>query len=453
MPLSPNPELVARYNINGPRYTSYPTALELRAGYPQQAIEYALGASTEPLSLYLHVPFCSQLCYYCGCNKVVTRHQNKADTYLAALAKECQLYAPLLRNRPLANLHIGGGTPTFLSVEQLQKMMQILQDDLGFLAADANEISIEIDPRTCDKLKLQALRELGFNRVSYGVQDFNDDVQIAINRVQPLQLIENLVNMSKQLKFESINLDLVYGLPYQNTANFAYTLQQVIALDPDRVSLFSYAHLPKRFAAQRKIPSASLAQGSDKQALLLQGIEALTAVGYQFIGMDHFAKPRDSLAIAQRAGCMQRNFQGYTTHGDNALLGLGVSSISQINGVIWQHAKDLPDYYGQIQQQQLPVSKNFQLSQDDSMRAALIKQLICHFQLDIPLFEQLWEVNFSDYFAQSKEKLAPYIKDNLVELDSATLRITEQGKLWVRSICTCFDAYLSPDLTQYSQVV
>lgn len=436
-----NRQLVDKYNMNGPRYTSYPTALELRSGFANDKLEAALLESDQPLSLYLHIPFCHQLCYYCGCNKVVTRHQDKADRYLTALAEELKLYAPLVAHREKRHLHLGGGTPTFLSSSQLTRLMALLQTELGFSPAQAGEVSIEIDPRSCDKGKLAHLRKLGFNRVSFGVQDFNDEVQIAINRVQPLQLVRSLVNEARALGFASINLDIVYGLPHQTQANFAYTLNTLLSLQPDRVSMFSYAHLPSRFAAQRKIPEEAMLQGAQKQQLLLQAIDALSAAGYQSIGMDHFAKPHDELAVAQRENRMQRNFQGYTTHGSDSLLGLGVSSISQVNGVIWQHAKDLPDYYSRLMDQALPVDKGFSLSRDDRLRGAVISELICHFHVDLAAVAEQWKIDPERYFAAALQQLQPYIEDGLVTVDQHNIQVTRLGRLWVRLICACFDVY------------
>lgn len=452
-PVQFNRSLMEKYNINGPRYTSYPTALALTTAFAPQQVAKALQSSTQPLSLYIHLPFCHKLCYYCGCNRVITRHQDKADSYLDALAEEMRLYAPLIGQRKLKNLHLGGGTPTFLTEDQLTRLMQLLADELGFSSRMADEVSIEIDPRSCTLDKLAHIRKLGFNRVSYGVQDFNSDVQIAINRVQSEVLVKSLVDKSKALGFSSINLDLVYGLPHQTLANFRYSLDKVIELSPDRVSMFSYAHLPSRFAAQRKIDDDSLLQGAEKQSLLLAGIEQLSAAGYQFIGMDHFAKTTDNLAQSQREQRMQRNFQGYTTHGSDALLGLGVSSISQVDGVIWQHEKDLQPYYGKVADGSLPIAKGLSLTDDDRLRAALIAQLICHFELDIAAFESDWQIVFTDYFANSLARLEQFAEDGLVVMDKRKLAVTEDGRLWVRVICAAFDAYLQEQSTQYSKVV
>ncbi|MRJ41721.1 MULTISPECIES: oxygen-independent coproporphyrinogen III oxidase [Idiomarina] len=447
-------ELIDKYNINGPRYTSYPTALALHDKFPIGTLERTLADAPEKLSLYIHLPFCHKLCYYCGCNKVITRHQHKADIYLDYLAEEMALYAKLLGARKFESVHMGGGTPTFLTEQQLSRLDDLLHQHFSF--TDDAEWSIEIDPRSCSDEKLRHLRALGFNRVSYGVQDFDEKVQIAINRVQDTDLIRHQVELSKELGFKSINLDLIYGLPYQRPETFKASIDQVIALAPDRVSLFSYAHLPARFAGQAKIPTESLPKPSIKLELLQLGITRFNAAGYQFIGMDHFAKTTDELAIAQQQGRLQRNFQGYTTSGQDALLGIGASSISQIDGVLWQNSKELPDYYKHLKAQRLPVIKGFELNADDRLRAALISQVICHFELDIAAFAQVWQLtDFWTYFANAKQKLAPFIEDGLVTIDDSQLRVTELGRLWVRSICACFDAYLDDAATapRYSKVV
>ncbi|TRW48860.1 oxygen-independent coproporphyrinogen III oxidase [Aliidiomarina halalkaliphila] len=446
-------ELIQRYNIHGPRYTSYPTALALSPDFSVNQATSALGESAQPLSLYIHIPFCHSLCYYCGCNKVITRHQHKADTYLDALIDEMKLYSPFVSHRKIQALHLGGGTPTFLSEAQFTRLFHALSEHFDFEPTQCDEVSIEIDPRECTLAKLSHIRELGFNRVSYGVQDFDQDVQIAINRIQDETLVRNLVDASRELGFDSINLDLVYGLPHQNLESFQHTLERVLTLNPDRISLFSYAHLPSRFPAQRKIKDHTLPNASDKLALLRAGIETFTGAGYQFIGMDHFARPDDELAIAQREGRLQRNFQGYTTHGSDCLLGLGVSSISQVNGVIWQHEKDVGDYQRMISEQALAVTKGISLTRDDQVRAALIMQLICHFSLDIASFEHRWQISFHDYFADAIEALSPFVTDKLVILTSQSIQVTPAGRLWVRSICSCFDAYLQQGQTRYSKVI
>ncbi|RVT45682.1 oxygen-independent coproporphyrinogen III oxidase [Rheinheimera sediminis] len=446
-------ELVQKYSVNGPRYTSYPTALSLLPDFPASAVQAALAGSAAELCLYLHIPFCQQLCYYCGCNKIVTRHSTKADLYLLALEQEMGLYQHLLADKTISQLHLGGGTPTFLTEEQLSLLMQLLRQHFVF-KADA-ELSVEIDPRSCSLDKLAHLRELGFSRLSFGVQDFDEQVQVAINRVQSEELVRVLVLHARALGFSSINLDLVYGLPYQQATSFAETLDKVLELDPDRVSLFSYAHMPTRFAAQRKIPTRSLPQAEDKLALLQLAIERFSQAGYQCIGMDHFAKATDKLAIAQQQGKLQRNFQGYTTAGQDALVGLGVSSISQVNGVIWQNQKDLQQYQQQLALGQWPVDKGLSLTRDDKIRAALISQLICHFELDIPDFcLRFGLTDFWDYFADVLPKLEPLRADALVSYSDEHIQVTALGRLLVRIVCACFDRYLAKnDHLSYSKVV
>lgn len=448
-----DPELIHRYNINGPRYTSYPTALSLVEPFNHDIVKQALAASSDTLSLYVHLPFCHKLCYYCGCNKVITRHQDKADIYLDALELELQYYKPLIAHRGVGALHLGGGTPTFLTEQQLSRLMAMLTQHLELNVHGGHEISIEIDPRSCSLDKLAHLRTLGFNRVSYGIQDLDSNVQIAINRVQEEPMLNSIIQRSKDLGFSSINLDLIYGLPFQTPDTFLRTLTKTIAWAPDRVSLFSYAHLPTRFPSQRKIKDDTMPNADLKLSLLQMGIEAFTEAGYQCIGMDHFAKPSDELAQKQRAGKLQRNFQGYTTHGSNALLGLGSSSISQINGVIWQNEKELKGYYSHLEQQQLPVVKGVSLTHDDSIRADLIAELICHFTLDTAAFSKKWNIDFERYFNDSLKRLTPFIEDGLVQRTSHHLHVTEAGRLLVRSICATFDIYLQQSQQSYSKVI
>lgn len=443
--------LVRKYNTKGPRYTSYPTALLLRSGYDAAKALQALADSGPELSLYLHLPFCRELCYYCGCNKVISRDQSKADRYIQALAREMLFYQPVTLNKLVSQLHLGGGTPTFLDHQQLTQLMQLLRQQFNF-AADA-VLSIEIDPRSCDVPKLKLLRELGFSRVSFGVQDFDEKVQLAIHRQQSYQLVETLVVAARALGFNSVNLDLVYGLPWQQAGSFATTLQQVVELNPDRVSLFSYAHLPERFAAQRKIPNDALPNAQQKLELLALSVKMLGQAGYQAIGMDHFAKAHDSLALAQCEGKLQRNFQGYTTDNCPAMLGLGVSAISQVGDQIWQQQKDLNLYYRQQLEQGHSIDKGMALSTDDQIRADLIAELMCNFQLDITAFAKKWQIDFQNYFATSLMQLQTCQQDGLIQLAPQYLKVTAVGRPWVRVLAACFDAYLLPQTQQYSQVV
>ncbi len=443
--------LIQKYNVKGPRYTSYPTALLLRSGYAAEKALNALRQSGPNLSLYLHLPFCRQLCYYCGCNKVISRDQSKADRYLAYLQQEMAFYQQATTHQQVSQLHLGGGTPTFLDEAQLRLMMQQLRQHFQF-ASDAI-LSIEIDPRSCDLKKLALLRELGFSRVSFGVQDFDAKVQQSINREQSFALVQELVLGAKILGFSSVNLDLVYGLPFQHTKSFAQTLEQVVELNPDRISLFSYAHLPERFAAQRKIPTEALPDGREKLALLALSVEKLQRAGFLAIGMDHFAKANDSLALAQQQGVLQRNFQGYTTDNADALLGLGVSAISQVGSEIWQQQKDLNQYYRDIDTKGNSIDKGMSLSRDDLVRADLIASLMCNFRLDIAAFADKWQLQFSQYFQQSLLQLAECEKDNLVCWQGNVLTVTPQGRPWVRVIAACFDAYLLNSTERYSKVI
>lgn len=443
--------LIKKYNVKGPRYTSYPTALLLRSGYATTKALNALHQSGTNLSLYLHLPFCRQLCYYCGCNKVISRDQSKADRYLQYLQKEMAFYQQATAHQQVSQLHLGGGTPTFLDDAQLRLMMTTLKQHFQF-AADA-VLSIEIDPRSCDLTKLALLRELGFSRVSFGVQDFTAEVQQSINREQSFALVQELVLGAKRLGFSSINLDLVYGLPFQHTHSFAQTLEQVVELNPDRISLFSYAHLPERFAAQRKIPAEALPDGREKLALLALSVEKLQQAGYLAIGMDHFAKANDSLALAQQQGILQRNFQGYTTDNADALLGLGVSAISQVGNEIWQQQKDLNQYYRDIDTKGNSIDKGMSLSRDDLIRADLIASLMCNFRLDVATFADKWQLQFASYFQQSLSQLAECEQDNLVCWQGHMLEVTPQGRPWVRVIAACFDAYLLNSTERYSKVI
>jgi oxygen-independent coproporphyrinogen-3 oxidase len=444
--------LIKKYNVKGPRYTSYPTALLLRSGFdPAKALQ-ALNDSGPALSLYLHVPFCRELCYYCGCNKVISRDQTKADRYLDALAREMALYQPACIQKQVHQLHFGGGTPTYLDATQLRRLMLMLRQHFDFLPNA--ELSIEIDPRSCDVEKLAMLRELGFSRVSFGVQDFDAQVQQTINRVQPYAMVETLVNAARALQFSSINLDLVYGLPHQAAESFAQTLAQVVRLDPDRISLFSYAHLPERFAAQRKIPDDALPSPTEKLELLALAMDRLQQAGFIAIGMDHFAKAADPLTQAQQAHQLTRNFQGYSVDACDTLLGLGVSAISQVGNLIWQQQKDLKHYYQALERDEiLAIDKGLCLTRDDQIRADLIARLMCNFVLDTRALADKWQLDFAQYFASSLAQLVPCFEDDLVRWHADVLQVTARGRPWVRIIAAAFDAYLLNQQHSYSKVI
>ncbi|EKT57159.1 oxygen-independent coproporphyrinogen III oxidase [Providencia burhodogranariea] len=446
--------LIQKYNYSGPRYTSYPTALEFNQDYDENAFIAATQRYPEnPLSLYVHIPFCHKLCYFCGCNKLVTRQKHKADEYLQVIEKEIIQRAALLRNRTVTQMHWGGGTPTYLDKTQVSHLVSLLKGHFHF--ADDVEMSIEIDPREIELDMIDHLRSEGFNRLSMGVQDFNKEVQVLVNREQDEDFIFALINRAKQIGFTSTSIDLIYGLPKQTPESFAFTLKKVIELSPDRLSVFNYAHLPNLFAAQRKIKDEDLPNAEQKLDILQETITTLTREGYQFIGMDHFAKPQDELAIAQREGVLHRNFQGYTTQGNCDLLGLGVSAISMLGDSYAQNQKDLKTYYAQVEDQGHALWRGLALTNDDCLRRDVIKTLICNFQLNFAQIEALYPIDFKTYFAEDLELLKPMLEDGLVEVTEKEIKVTPQGRLLIRNICMCFDVYLRNQMRQrqFSRVI
>ncbi|WP_025901593.1 oxygen-independent coproporphyrinogen III oxidase [Tatumella sp. UCD-D_suzukii] len=446
--------LIEKYNYSGPRYTSYPTALEFDQCYTEQDFLQAAGRYPQrPLSLYLHIPFCHRLCYFCGCNKQITRQGHKADQYLDTLEAEILKRAPLFRDRTVTQMHWGGGTPTFLNTAQVSRLTACLKANFCF-SPDA-EISLELDPREIELDMLDHLKQEGFNRLSMGVQDFNKQVQKLVNREQDEDFIFALMARAKALGFVSGNIDLIYGLPKQTPESFAYTLQKVLELRPDRLSVFNYAHMPELFAAQRKIKTADLPDAAQKLAILQQSITTLTEGGYQFIGMDHFALPEDELAIAQREGVLHRNFQGYTTQGNTDLLGLGVSAISMIGDTYAQNHKVLNQWHQSVSEQGTGLWRGVSLDTDDCLRREVIKALICQFSLDIRQTEQQWGIDFSDYFSEDLQLLTPFIRDGMVIREGDCLRVTARGRLLIRNICMCFDRYLRNTVRQqhFSRVI
>ncbi|TKB46827.1 oxygen-independent coproporphyrinogen III oxidase [Thalassotalea mangrovi] len=446
--------LVSKYNMQGPRYTSYPTALEFNETFCRNDFVNAVANShSRDLSLYIHIPFCHSLCYYCGCNKIVTRQPQKADIYLDYLMREITSQAKLFQQHQVKQLHLGGGTPTFLNDQQLELLVTELKSRFSF--ATNIEMSIEIDPREFELERIANLRQLGFNRLSIGVQDVNETVQEAINRKQCTSHVKSLVAEAKRQGINSVNLDLIYGLPHQSATTMAETLTAVADMDPDRISLFSYAHLPNRFAAQRKIHSDWLPGATDKLQLMEQAITALLEMGYQAIGMDHFAKPEDELAIAQRQGRLHRNFQGYTTLGECDLLGLGVSSISAIGNCLTQNHKQLSDYYNAIDASTYALARGVLLTDEDKLRGDIIKQLMCNFVLDKKHIESKYEITFDQYFSEDLESLKPLQSDGLLIADEEKIQVSDCGRLFVRNICMSFDQYIKPQLakSRYSSIV
>ncbi|CAM3598444.1 oxygen-independent coproporphyrinogen III oxidase [Pseudomonas wadenswilerensis] len=439
-------DLIRRYDLAGPRYTSYPTAVQLHSEVGSFDLLHALRDSrraVRPLSIYVHVPFCANICYYCACNKVITKDRGRAAPYLQRLEQEIQLIACHLDpKQTVEQLHFGGGTPTFLSHVELRQLMAHLRQHFNLLDDDSGDYGIEIDPREADWSTMGLLRELGFNRVSLGVQDLDPLVQRAINRLQSLEQTRAIIEAARTLQFRSINLDLIYGLPKQTPEGFARTVEEVIKLQPDRLSVFNYAHLPERFMPQRRIDSADLPAPAAKLEMLHNTIEQLTAAGYVYIGMDHFALPDDELAIAQEESTLQRNFQGYTTHGHCDLIGLGVSAISQIGDLYCQNSSDLTTYQDTLSTAQLATSRGLICTEDDRLRRAVIQQLICHFELDFETIERAFTIDFRGYFKDQWPALQAMHKDGLIELSNAGIKVLPAGRLLVRSVCMVFDAYL-----------
>ncbi|MEZ9945005.1 oxygen-independent coproporphyrinogen III oxidase [Vibrio breoganii] len=443
-----------KYNYSGPRYTSYPTAVEFHEAFTVAELDIAYMQYPErPLSLYIHIPFCHKLCYYCGCNKVITRHQHKADDYLDVLEFEIRQRAALLKERKVNQLHFGGGTPTFLTKAQISRLMAVIYEEFAF-NADA-EISIEVDPREIELDMLDHLREKGFNRLSIGVQDFNKEVQRVVNREQDEAFIFAMVERARTLGFRSTNLDLIYGLPLQTADSFAETMRQVLSMRPGRLSVFNYAHMPQLFAAQRKIKDEDLPIASERMSILQQTIETLTTEGYQFIGMDHFALPEDELAVAQRNGELHRNFQGYTTQGDCDLIGFGVSAISMVGDTYAQNQKELKLYYAQMESERHALWKGVALDKDDLTRREVIKQLICNFTLNKRDIEQQFGLSFDHYFAEDLQLLQTFVDDELVEISDNEITVSLRGRLLIRNICMCFDKYFRAKARQqqFSRVI
>ncbi|PJG83552.1 oxygen-independent coproporphyrinogen III oxidase [Caviibacterium pharyngocola] len=432
--------LIQKYNQSGPRYTSYPTALEFNSDYTDEDFKHAAARYPErPLSLYVHIPFCHKLCYFCACNKTITRHRHKADIYLDYLEKEIQTRAALFRQRTVTQIHWGGGTPTYLSEQQSARLMAMLR--ANFTIAPQAEISIEMDPREIELSMLEHLHRIGFNRISMGVQDFNKDVQKAVNREQDEDFIQALLVRARELGFKSTNLDLIYGLPLQTVESFMFTLQKVIELNPDRLSVFNYAHLPSRFAGQAKIKDHQLPAPETKLTILQKTIETLNGAGYRFIGMDHFAKPDDELAIAQQNGVLHRNFQGYTTQEECDLLGLGVSAISLLGDTYAQNQKELKHYYAAVEETGIALHKGLVMTQEDCLRRDVIKQLICNFKLDYQPIERQYHIDFKSHFAEDLELLQPLAQDGLIAIAPNGLQVSAKGRLLIRNICLCFDTY------------
>ena len=450
-------KLIKRYDISGPRYTSYPTAVQFSSDFSvNEHIQQTKQSnqSGRALSLYFHLPFCTTICYYCACNKIVTKNRNRAQPYLDRLHKEISLQSNLFdSDRIVRQLHWGGGTPTFINHQQMRELMQVTAENFNLLSDDSGEYSIEIDPREANSETIRLLRDIGFNRLSLGIQDFNPDVQKAVNRIQTYDETAEVINTAKLTGFKSVSLDLIYGLPLQNKNEFHKTLQAAIKLDPDRISIFNYAHLPDMFKTQRQINADDLPSTKMKLSILEDSINTLRNAGYVYIGMDHFAKPDDELAIAQRKENLYRNFQGYSTHADCDLIGLGVTSISKIHNSYSQNHRSMDDYVSAIDNNQLAVFRGIELNDDDMLRREIITQLICHYRLNIKKIETAYNINFKMYFSNAQKELEIMSEDGLLIYTNSEINVTAKGNLFIRNICMLFDRYLHASQARYSKAI
>jgi len=441
-------ELLRRYDQPGPRYTSYPTAPQFHSRFGEAELREAACASNgDPiprrLSLYVHVPFCTSPCFYCGCNRVITRDKARADGYLARLYREIDLTSQLFdRDREVIQLHFGGGTPNFLSPVQLREVVDSLRRHFHFSDSPERDISIELDPRFVTPAEIGELAAIGFNRASFGVQDFDPDVQAAVNRIQSVEETQAVVDACRGSGFRSVNVDLIYGLPKQTREGFAWTLDIVTVMRPDRIAVYSYAHMPQLFKPQRQLNAEDLPDAETKLALLQLAIEKLGAAVYFYIGMDHFARPDDDLAQAQACGGLHRNFMGYTTHADSDLVGLGVSAISHIGDSFSQNPRDLPSWQAALDDGHLPVFRGMRLDQDDLLRADLIQQLMCQGEIPVAALERRYDIAFAAYFADALDRLHPLAEDGLVRIEFDRIVVTPRGRLLLRNIAMCFDRYL-----------
>jgi oxygen-independent coproporphyrinogen-3 oxidase len=441
-----SPDLLRRFDVAGPRYTSYPTADRFVEAFNADTYrnwleKRSLGGLSKPLSLYVHLPFCESICYYCACNKIVTKDRTRAAKYLRYVEREIALQAESLGgSADLMQMHWGGGTPTYLSDEQIGELMGTIRST--FRLDPRGEYSIEIDPRRLREQTLALLREVGFNRISIGVQDFDPDVQAAVHRIQSEEQTRGAIAEARRLGFTSINVDLIYGLPRQYPAGFDRTLDKVIDCAPDRIALYNYAHLPALFKPQRRINPEELPTTDTRLQLLSSAIKRLSDAGYVYIGMDHFARPDDELAVAQRLGRLHRNFQGYSTYAECDLIGVGITAIGQIGPTYSQNVKTLEEYYDRIDRGQLATMRGIELTADDLVRRAVIQCLMCHFEIPIESLEVAHLIRFNEYFARELADLEPFLDAGLIEFDGHWLTVTPQGRFFIRNICMVFDRYL-----------
>ncbi len=451
--------LLQKFDVNGPRYTSYPTVDRFVEAFTENAYKEALEQRrlhpiNQPLSIYIHIPFCESLCFYCACNKIVTKHHERSREYLDYLKKEIDLHLDYLgQKQVVSQLHLGGGSPTFFSDEEIKELFNKLKE--VFVLNPQGEYSIEVDPRTVDSKRLKRLKEIGFNRLSFGVQDFNPDVQKAVHRIQSFDQIASLMNSAHEDGYESINMDLIYGLPLQTTETFNETLDQVISLKPDRIALYAYAHLPQRFKPQRRIHEDDIPPAKNKITMLSLAIEKFLENGYVYVGMDHFALPSDSLAIAKRQGRLHRNFQGYSTQPDCDIIALGVSAIGRVGANYNQNAKELEDYYDYLNHGRFPIIKGLALSKDDIVRRAVIMEIMCQGRLDYESIELAYLINFKEYFSSEMNLLRNFHEKDFIDLDDSGIQVTDTGWFFVRAIAMIFDRYLQLDQnrTRFSKIL
>ena len=451
-------ELIRRFNTTGPRYTSYPTADRFNAGF--KSLDYAhfldqraSCSEKPPLSVYVHVPFCASLCYYCACNRIITKDHRRSSKYLRYVEMELALLATRLGDRQqTVQVHLGGGTPTFLNPDELRQLMQMLRQNFDF-SPDA-EVSIELDPRTVDTSMMALLAEMGFNRASLGVQDFDSDVQKAVHRIQPLEMVERTLKESRDAGFSSVSFDLIYGLPKQTVGSFRKTLDEVIRLSPDRIALYNYAHLPTRVMAQRRIAESDLPSAEERLQIFMMSMRGLLDAGYVYIGLDHFSKPKDELATALSNNTLHRNFQGYTTRAGSDLLGIGVSSISKIGDCYSQAVRTLEEYYDLLDAGELPVDRGFALNSDDVVRRRVIMDLMCNKPIDFSKIGKEHEIEFETYFAHELSSLSTFLDEGLISIEPGLIRILPKGRLFVRGVAMVFDHYLKqPAAGNFSKVI
>jgi len=441
-------KLIRRYDTFGPRYTSYPTAVQFTTDYDAEDYLGWVKHSNEdpipaPLSLYLHIPFCDTICYYCGCSKVITKDKSKSTHYINLIKQEIKLQGSLFaKDRAVAQIHWGGGTPTFLSDKEIYEIIECIRENFNVPASTEVESGIEVDPRTVDQKRIKNLSNMGFNRISFGVQDFDHKVQESVNRVQSTEDIQQHIKDARSHDFESINIDLMYGLPNQSLSTFAETLNTTIELNPDRIAIYNYAHLPEMFKPQRRINEEELPSPEEKLNILQLCIDKLQNAGYVYIGMDHFAKQSDALVKAQQEGTLHRNFQGYSTNADCDIVAMGITAISRIGDNYSQNVRTIDEYEACLKQNKIPVFRGIELEADDVLRREIINQLMCNHSLNIERLERKWSIDFQTYFKTSLENLQKMADDGLLEIEKTRLNVTKTGRLLSRSICMQFDRYL-----------